>query len=249
MNSYSWSFAAALVMAGLVVPALGWAQAAPERNSGSTASAGLPSLDCGLTDCRLDYGASNAKGQSGASAAAADPTPFDAAPPPGQRLVWRGADYPACQSLGTGHNLDPANPNVGRTINDPYEYIKATAIPVPLGSTHADLLSTVSINLSGGPGGAFGTVGFLQLRRGGTATWVNVNTAYGFSIRGHPDPQSLWGKATYQGVVDLASLPDGSGIPGTVDVRMAYFNVFTFDGGFSNVNWNGVCHGLLRLTF
>lgn len=215
------------------------------------ASNGLPELLCGQSDCTLDYRRSAQTTQTPPSLAAANPNPVEAGPPPGQRLSWRGANYPACQSLGTGTNTNPIGQpsSVGTPIAAPYEYIKATDIPVPLGSTHATLLGTLSINLSGGPAGALGTVGFLQVRRSGQISWVNVDPAYAFSVRGYALPQSLWGKATYQGVSDLATLPGGTGVPDAVDARLAVFNVFTNDGGFSTVAWNGVCYGRMELTF
>lgn len=197
----------------------------------------LPEIQCTATQCSLNYNVSQRTAPAGVLAA--DPAPVVVAPPAGQRYFWEGAGYPACQSL-VSMNPQP-------TVSSPYDYIYANAVPVPLGSTHASLLASLQVNLARGDTGNAGTVGMLQIRRSG-GTWFNVSNSYAYTIRGSTPPQSLYNRATYDGLVDLASLPGGSTVPDLVDVRLAVFPVYT-NPPATDVALNAVCWGNLLVTF
>lgn len=197
----------------------------------------LPEIQCTATQCNLNYTVTQSPASAGVLAA--DPTPVVAAPPAGQRYYWHGAGYPACQSLVT---MSPQP-----TISAPYDYIYANAVPVPLGSTHAALLASLQVNLGRGATGDAATVGMLQIRRSG-GTWYNVSVSYAYTIRGSSPPSSLYNRATYDGLVDLASLPGGSTVPDLVDVRLGVFPFYT-NTPASDVAWNSVCWGNLAVTF
>lgn len=170
--------------------------------------------------------------------AAPDTTPVEVGPPAGQRYMFYGPGYATgdCQSI------------IGVTGANPYEYIKGTQIVVPLGSTHISLLATLEANLSGGPSGSGADVGILEVKRSSSASgWYIVNAGYAYTIYGSEAPQSLFNVATYHGLVNLADLGDGTGVPSEIDVRVIVFPVNT--SGFSNVNYNMVCAGQLQLSF
>jgi hypothetical protein len=196
----------------------------------------LPELQCDRLDCVLKPAGSPSK--IAATPAVPSPLPYNVGPPAGQRFGWRGAGYPACQSLST----IPAP-----TGGAPYEYIRADLIPVPLGSTHATLMASVQANLSGGPSGSAAVIALLQMRRSGTAPWVNVDASYVYTVRGNPEPTSLYGTASYQAFESLEALPGGTGVPDAIDVRVGTFSIFT--ATFTNVIYNAVCYGKLDVTF
>jgi hypothetical protein len=128
--------------------------------------------------------------------------------------------------------------------------MKGAGVPVPLGSDYASLMATFQTNLAGGPAGAAGDFGILQVKRTSSTTgWVNVDYGYAYTTTGVPNPGSLYGTVTYQTIVDLRSLPDGSGTPSQIDVRMVVYPAFSPDGGFTNVAFNAVCDGELSLSF
>lgn len=217
----------ALMVFGASAPVL-----AQRANIGSSDQ--LPEIQCDGARCNLIYGASQRVAPQ-----AANPTPVVVAPPAGQRYFWHGAGYPACQSF------IPMSPQP--TMAAPYEYIHAKEIPVPLGSTHAALLSSFQVNLGRGSTGNAAVVGMLQMRRSGGA-WLDVSLSYAFSVHGASPPQSLFNRATFDGLVDLASLPGGSTVPDLVDVRMAVFPVYTSPPA-NDVSWSSVCWGNLQVTF
>jgi hypothetical protein len=196
----------------------------------------LPELQCDGTSCSLK--AITPTSPKAAHAAVPSPLPYNVGPPAGQRFGWRGAGYPSCQTL----NIVPAP-----TGSAPYEYIRADMIPVPLGSTHATLLSSVQANISGGPSGSAGVVGLLQMRRSGTTSWVTVDASYIYTVRGNPEPTSLYGTASYQAFESLATLPGGTGVPDAIDVRLGTFSIFT--ATFTDIIYNAVCYGKLDVTF
>src|SRR5699024_9178990 len=117
----------------------------------------------------LDYGNGDAvtgfMGQrmSPLAANSSNPSSFEAAPPGGQRLAWKAAGNPNCQSIKA------ATPTP--TVANPYTYIKVTDIPVPSGSTHITLGALFVMSLSGGPSGALAEIGFLQVRPHNSSTW------------------------------------------------------------------------------
>lgn len=224
-------------IAAIMLLAFGSAMAGPRPIEGPIVKGEqLPELLCDQLSCaQKPVGATT---QGIVTPAAPSPLPYNVGPPAGQRFGWRGAGYPACQSLST----IPA-PSGG----SPYEYIRADLIPVPLGSTHATLLSTVQANISGGPSGSAGVVALMQMRRSGTAPWVTVDASYVYTVRGHPEPTSLYGTASYQAFESLAALPNGSGVPEAIDVRLGTFSIFT--ATFTDVIYNAVCYGKLDVTF
>lgn len=213
----------------------------------ATRSGDLPEIQCTRNHCALvqtpppRLGAHALAVAPMATFATPDPTPVVVGPPAGQRYLWQGAGYPACQSI---KDMSPMP-----SITSPYEYIKATNIPVPLGSTHASLLASFQVNLDGGPAGAAGDVGMLQVARSGTNDWNNVAISYAYTIPGAVNNTSLYNTATYHGLVNLANLTSGTGVPSEIDVRVGVFPVYTADGGFSTTIFNGVCWGTLQLSF
>ncbi len=212
-------------------------------------SSQLPLIECSKVHCEMVQPAVDVKAMLGqnrdAKAATPDTTPILMAPPAAQRLVWRGAGYPeACQDIAA---ITPTP-----TGANPYEYMKGVDIPIPLGTTHVTLFATASANLSGGPSGAAGDVGFLQIKRSSSTTWQQADNAYIYTIVGQASPQAVYGSRTYHSVISLADLPDGSltqvgEIPETIDVRFVVFPLYT--GGFSNVVYNRVCFGHMQLAF
>jgi len=191
----------------------------------------LPDIQCTQTRCSLNY--------NSAPAPASRPTeefttPAVVAPPAGQRYLWHGAGYPSCQSI------------IGVSPSAPYAYILAEDIPVPLGSTHAALLAGMQANLQREGGGNAAVVGFLQIKRSTASNWTNVSNSYAYTIVGQTPAQNLFNRATYNGLVDLAGLPEGSGIPSTIDVRLATFPLKT---GTGDVLRSAVCEGVLQVTF
>lgn len=198
----------------------------------------LPSIECNATGCRLDYAKANSEISSRSSALPVAPstTPSAVAPPGGQRMEWQGAAYPACQSMiGAPYS-----------ISDKYVYIEADDVPVPLGSTHASLLSSMQSNLAGGSTGAGAIVAFLQAKRSNSATWSVVNATYAFTTAGNADPTSLYGTTAFTGLVDLAALPGGTTVPDNIDIQVAVFPLYTT--GFTPAI-SAVCRGKLELTF
>lgn len=209
----------------------------------SKGSGGLPSLNCSQTRC--DFSSPDAGYlEAGLSPAAPNPYPVVVGPPAAQRYLWRGANYPACQSLKA---LVPA-----ATFGNPYVYMKAMTIPVPLGSTHASIVTTVEANLSGGPAGALGIAGLLQIKRSNSVNWIIASSAYVYSVPGTPTPQSMYGTGSMQTLENLAALPvevGSGGVPDAIDIRFASFPVYSSDGGFSNTNYSAVCKGSMTLSF
>lgn len=133
------------------------------------------------------------------------------------------------------------------TMAVPYDYIFASDVPVPLGSTHASLLGSMQVNLARGDTGNAADIGMLQIRRSGGA-WYNVSISYAYTIMGSNPPQSLYNRATYDGLVNLADLPGGSTVPSLVDVRLAVFPLYTHPPA-NDVTLNSVCWGTLQVTF
>jgi len=199
----------------------------------------LPEIQCTTTSCTLVYGSTGVAGPGAGNTITANPNPVVVAPPAGQRYLWQGAGYPACQ------NIIVMNPQP--TMSSPYEYVAASAIPVPLGSTHASLLGSLQTNLARGETGNAADVGMLQIRRSG-GTWFNVSISYAYTIRGSTPPQSLYNTATYNGLVSLADLPGGTTVPDLVDVRLAVFPVYT-NPPVNDLVLNSVCWGDLQLAF
>ncbi|MEJ5207468.1 hypothetical protein [Denitratimonas sp. CY0512] len=201
----------------------------------------FPDIQCDAsrTRCSLNYDTPSPVRRA-ATPQAADPTPVAVAPPSGQRYLWQGAGYPACQSF---LDMDPQP-----TLASPYPYIAGNDVPVPLGSTHVSLLGSFQSNLARGPSGNAANIGMLQIRRSG-GVWHNVSLSYAYTIIGHNPAQSLFNRATYDGLVNLAELPGGTGIPDMVDVRLAAFPLYTNPSASSDVLINAVCWGTLQVTF
>ena len=219
--------------------AFGSAVAGPPSIGGPVANGEqLPELLCDRLGCTFKPVGATAHTQGITAPAAPSPLPYNVGPPAGQRFGWRGAGYPACQTM----NTVPA-PSGG----SPYEYIRADLIPVPLGSTHATLMSSVQANISGGPSGSAGVVALMQMRRSGTTTWSTIHAGYVYTVRGNPEPTSLYGTASSQAFESLAALPNGTGIPDAIDVRVGTFSIFT--ATFTDVIYNAVCYGKLDVTF
>lgn len=225
------------IFAAIMPLVLGSAMAAPLSLGGPVAKRDqLPEILCDSVGCsQKTVGATT---QGIAAPAAPSPLPYNVGPPAGQRFNWRGASYPACQSM----NTLPA-PSAGA----PYEYIRADLVPVPLGSTHATLLSSVQANISGGPSGSAGVVALMQMRRSGTTPWSTIHAGYVYTVRGNPEPTSLYGTASFQAFESLAALPNGTGVPDAIDVRVGTFSIFTET--FTDVIYNAVCYGKLDVTF
>ncbi|HET7931038.1 MAG TPA: hypothetical protein VFL63_06585 [Rhodanobacteraceae bacterium] len=202
----------------------------------------LPDIQCSRTQCNMVQPAA-ARQRWGVRSLAtplevtpeiASPTPVEVAPPAGQRFLWQGAAYPACQSVAS------ASPG------SPYTYINATSIPVPLGSTHISLHADFEGYLTGGPAGAGAIVGELEVKPSSGSTWTVVQAGYAYTQYGSDNPQNLFGMASYQGLVNLADLNGGS-VPSEIDVRVITFPLFT--AGFTNVGAASVCWGNLQLSF
>ena len=197
--------------------------ALPETGTGSD----LPEIACDNRSCR------EVPPDPSARPRAASPLPFEAAPPAGQRLLFKGAGNPLCQSI------------VGVTSASLYEYIAATNIDVPLGTSHISLDASVGTQqtVTSGTIGAFGK---LQVRRTGAATWTyNANAGSAGTTSGSTGG-AQYALANYIALVDLADLPDGTGIPAQIDVRLAFFESKT-PGATSTLN--SLCNGQLRLAF
>lgn len=197
-------------------------------------SAKLPNFECSRFDC---VESSAISGVGGRAMSAPVPTPVAAAPPGGQRLLFEGAGYPACQSI------------IGFTGAAPYQYILATGIPVPLGSTHASLDAVAQGNLAGSPAGSSaGIFGLLQLKRTGTPTWENAHTSYLYSVAGSASmtPENLYGNGAYTSIEDLSLLANGAGVPDEIDVRLAFFGANA--GGYVTIN-KAVCQGKMTVEF
>lgn len=216
----------------------------------------LPSIECGPSECTLNYGPAVAS-NSRVTPQALDPNPVDAGGPPGQRLKWLGKDNGACQSLGTGE-LNPRGAAPMYPFASPYEYIVATEIPVPLGSAHISATATVEPRLGAwaGAGEAAGAVSIgaqLQVRRSPNGAWVNLDSSYAYVIEAFPVSASpsmyqvTYAKATYEGFTSLADLPGGTGVPAAIDARLITFNVIT--NTVWKLGWNHVCKGQMLLTF
>lgn len=192
----------------------------------------LPEIICSATSCwavseRVRLG-------TGPAPQVANPIPVVIAPPAGQRLLWQGAGYPACQTI------------IGTSSGNPYEYIKAESIDVPLGTTHVSLSVTLEAKFKGGPAGAGGSFGMLQVRPEG-GTWQNASFGYAGTILGDVNTTNQYEQASYIGLVDLAALIGAAGVvPSRIDVRMALFENKAL--GFT-AQENSVCKGLLELSF
>lgn len=225
--------------ASLLMLSAGAAFAAPSEMTIPTVKSDLlPELQCDRSNCELKLNASSRQGVVTMPPTVPSTIPAAVGPPAGQRFVWFGADYPACQSI-VGLSPVPTFPN-------PYEYIYSGVIPVPLGSTHASLLTSAQASLSGGPINSAGLVGVLQIRRSGVSTWTNSAASYLYTTRA-TDGAILFGTASLQGLENLASLPGGTGVPTAIEVRMGMFPVYT--SGFTSVTNAAICQGKLEVTF
>lgn len=200
----------------------------------------LPEIRCSGTHCSIVQPTARNRRMHALAVAPMDApatpstTPVAVGPPAGQRFMWQGAGYPACQSLA------------GASMSSPYTYINATQVPVPLGSTHISLFATLLANISGGPTGAAGDFVTLQVKPSASSTWTYVDTGYAASIYGSTVAQNLYNSGTFHGLVDLASLNGGT-VPSEIDIRVQTFPLYV--GGFNNVAVNAVCGGQLQLSF
>ncbi len=213
----------------LVAPCVSIAQSAGSKRVNQ-----LPRVQCDRFNCSLvDRSSSQI---STITPASPNPYPVDAGPPPGQRMRWVAPGHPSCQVLGNSATLD-----------DPYYYIVANEVPVPLGSTHASILVTLEGNLSGGDDTeAAGIYGLVEIRRSGVPSWEYSGDFAVFTVHGFNHPQSLFGRGTFQGFERLGSLSGGTGVPELVDIRVGVFNLFT--SGWTT-NFNEVCFGIMDVTF
>lgn len=210
-------------------------------NLKGTAGESLPQFNCDRFNCVQVDASANTPDQ-GVTPQAISQVPVTAAPPPGQRLVWGGLGHNSCVSI---RDL-PTQP----TFANPYELIKITEIPVPLGSTHAGLAASFEGVLAGQPGGSAGDAGLLQIKRTSSNTWENADFAYAFTAPGFASSAPiLYGTGHYNGLMNLAQLA-GSGqgsIPDSIDVRLAVFPQYT--PSYSTVLTNQACKGRLEVTF
>lgn len=200
-------------------------------------SSQLPEIQCAKTACTFVQSQNRTRRSRFAplaTPAVANSTPIAVGPPAGQRYIWQGAGYPSCQDISTA------------TGANPYTYMSGTQIPVPLGSTHISLLATMQANLAGGPVGAAGDVGMLQVKPSSGTAWTTVSAGYALTVYGSSAPQNLYGIGTYHALVDLASLNSGT-VPSEIDVRVIAFPLYT--SGFTNVPDNNVCWGQMELSF
>jgi len=220
----------ALVVAG--------ASSAAVPSFGVGARAQLPEFKCENFRC-VEVPASSEVLNNSPQIQPTSTVPVIAAPPAGQRLLWHAVNYPMCQ------NVRIMNPQP--TFDDPYEYVLATDVPVPLGSTHASLASSFEVKLAGGPAGAGSDVGKLEIKRSSAVDWNTVHIAYAYTLQGSATPAILYGTPNFTGLVNLADLPDGSGVPVSIDVRMAVYPVYT--SSFTTPTSNWVCQGKLEVTF
>lgn len=227
-----------LIFLALATSGSAWA-GPPPLTGPALGSNGIPALNCDRTNC--SFADQSSKDSSNTQPAAPSPNPTVVGPPAGQRYLWLGAGYPNCQSI---KSIVPIP-----TLPNPYVYISAATIPVPLGSTHATLLATAEGNISGGPAGSLAIAGVLQIKRSSTATWTNSVISYIYSHEGMSIPTSLYGTGSLQGLEDLASLPPAGSVPDAIDVRLSIVPVYSSDGGFTTTNWSQVCKGKLILTF
>lgn len=194
----------------------------------------LPELKCDFTTCRLNY--ETARSGAGFSPQVASPLPDVIAPPAGQRMLWRGAGFPTCQSI------------IGYSPSSPYSYMSSIAVDVPLGSSHVSLLATYESAISGSSASGAGmgaSGGMLQVRRTG-GTWYNASTGYAYTVQGGAIASNHMNPVAFMGLVDLTTLPGGSGVPTSIEVRMATFPVTAGDFSYA---LNSVCKGQLQLTF
>jgi len=217
---------------------LGTAQAQPAK-SPTAAASGFPQINCSRLKCSLDYnsptGATIQAKQAASSSSMSTPT--NIAPPPGQRFSWGGAGNSTCFDMTSG----------SYGFANPYPYIEADSIPVPLGSSYASIMASMGVSLSGGPSGGIATVGFLQIRASPGGTWVNLDNAYALTQAGSAASIPIYSKATYQGLSNLTSLTGNNTVPNLVDVRLAVFNLIL--PGFTNITSNQVCYATMELTF
>jgi hypothetical protein len=210
---------------------------------------GLPEIQCTRTTCTAHYpGTSSRFSTNGVRLltttpppATPDPTPVTVGPPAGQRYLWQGAGYPACQSLAA----IPTQP----TYANPYVYISAPQIVVPLGSTHVSVIATYQVNLGGGPAGAAANFGLIQMKRSSSSTWENMAYGYAFTTVGTPSAFSLYNTATFHTLVNLADLDPAGLVPSEIDVRVVTYPIFSADSGYSSVAFDAVCLGQLQLSF
>lgn len=210
---------------------LGIASAA---SSSGRVTAQLPQLQCDRFACKT------IDANTAVDLNSPNPYPVVAAPPSGQRLMWKAG----CSNIFT------MNPQP--TFVDPFAYVVAEDVPVPLGSSHASLLASARVSLAGQPSNSGGDVGFLQIKRSSVTTWENSQVAYAFTIAGGVNPPAiLYGIGVYHAVEDLASLAGTSGdpagsIPPSIDVRLALAPQAA--GAFTFLT-NSVCDGRLEVTF
>ena len=224
----------------LTIAAAGSSIALADRFS-SPSSGELPQIQCDRFDCTLVPPSPN-DFDPGAGLESPNPFPVTAAPPGGQRLFWTAS----CQNILT---MSPQP-----TFAQPFEYIKAENVAVPLGSTHASLLASGRFSLGGTPNNSGGDVGFLQIKRSSMSTWENVQVAYAYTIPGGitGSPPILYGIGTFHGVENLSKLQgtvpgDSTGdVPLAIDVRFA---LSPQKAGAFQFLTNSVCDGRLELTF
>lgn len=205
----------------------------------------LPQLHCTKTQCSLVptttalsgmrwRGTASPSFTTMATPAAPNTAPIDVGPPAAQRFMFEGAGSGACQDLSSA------------TGASPYEYMGGEDIPVPLGSTHITLLARFQSILSGGTSGAGSIIGQLEVKRDSGSTWMNVDANFAFTVAAVTNGESLSGISTYGGLVDLSTLPDGTGIPSAIDLRLIVYPLGV--GGFT-FGYQQVCRGFLQMSF
>ncbi|MCK9538601.1 hypothetical protein [Dokdonella sp.] len=233
---------ASFAVASILGPCIAMAQTLGA--SGPRVIEQLPRIECDRFDCTFTQPTLS----SNSHLAAIPPTggdllPLVAAPPTGQRLLWRGpgagTNFYSCQELPVDGSL---------TYTSPYEYVKGTSVKVPLGSTHISIEATVQGGLRGGATGAAGMVGMLEVRRATSGTWEIADYGYIYTTPGYSIgiAQALYGKTTFTGLMDLSTLGGVSGVPEEIDVRLAVYNIRV--GGFA-LTLNEVCYGSLIVSF
>ncbi|HET9049254.1 MAG TPA: hypothetical protein VFN29_09890 [Chiayiivirga sp.] len=191
----------------------------------------LPDVECTRTQCKEVYNATPR-----IYAVLADPTLDTIGPPAGQRFQWRSNPYGSCVSV------------MGGTFATPSEYMVVENIPVPLGSTHATLNTSLQVKLrvNSVNGYTSGSFGFLEIKRSTSTVWEIADQGYALAVPSSSTPGGpIWfTKASYHALENLATLSGGSGVPNSIDVRVAFA-----EGGAATVEQHAACGGLVQVDF
>lgn len=205
----------------------------------------VPNIECDRTHCFESTQVFTNPNRPEASAPLA---PVVVGPPAGQRYQFKPPSA-SCELVDLSANV--ANPQV---------YFVTEPIPVPLGSTHVTLSSTMESNLAGTGFEAIATMfGRLEIRRApsaslpGGGSWVIADYGYVLTRTGSTSYTSRYGKATYVGLEDLALLPPIGQVPSMIEVRTRVNSYtsggYVFSYGPTEPPSPGICKGKLQVTF